>query len=121
MPEATSYTLYWDDHSPVAPASAHAIAGVTSPYVHSQLLNGETYVYVVTASRGPVESDPSSEASATPSASANLYDPPWASALPVRTLNLDYDERGMMRESGIKVCTMQDIDEHGVGVLKAPE
>ena len=31
------------------------------------------------------------------------------------TRDLDYDERTMLRDSGIKVCTMQDIDEHGIG------
>ena len=33
------------------------------------------------------------------------------------TRDLDYDERTMLRDSGIKVCIMQDIDEHGIGMM----
>ena len=33
------------------------------------------------------------------------------------TRDLDYDERSMLRDSGIRVCTMQDIDEHGIGAV----
>ena len=33
------------------------------------------------------------------------------------TRDLDYDERSMLRDSSIKVCTIQDIDEHGIGTV----
>ena len=42
------------------------IAGVTSPYTHTPLINTVTYFYVVTVVRGPDESPDSPEVSDTP-------------------------------------------------------
>ena len=33
------------------------------------------------------------------------------------TRDLDYDERSLIKNSGIRVCTMRDIDEKGVGAV----
>lgn len=88
---AASYTLYWSTASPVDPSTAAHQDSVASPYVHAGLANSSTYWYVVTASNAQGESGPSPETSATPSASASLYDPPWSSIAPLDTLTFDYD------------------------------
>jgi len=35
----------------------------------------------------------------------------------IGTRDLDYDEKGLLRESGIKVYTMREIDERGIGFI----
>lgn len=35
----------------------------------------------------------------------------------IGTRDLDYDERGMLRESGIRIYTMREIDERGIGAV----
>ncbi len=62
---ATSYNLYWSTMPNVTPENGIKIANVVSPYTHSNLTEGETYYYVVTAEDGSVESVPSNQSSAT--------------------------------------------------------
>lgn len=69
---ATSYNLYWNETGNVTTAD-NAIIGVTSPYDHSGLTNGTTYYYVFTAVGGSGESQPSSEAFATPTAGSVMF------------------------------------------------
>ncbi len=70
---ATSYDIYWSTTSGVTPANGTQIAGATSPYVQTGLTNDTTYYYVVTAVNANGESAPSSQVSATPSATAPPY------------------------------------------------
>jgi hypothetical protein len=51
----------------------------TTSYVSTGLTNGQTYYYVVTASRAGIESEPSNEASATPQAPGGGLPSPWVS------------------------------------------
>lgn len=62
---ATSYDLYWADHSGVPLLDSNKIAGVTSPYTHSGLANGTAYYYVVVALNANGAGPASSEANAT--------------------------------------------------------
>ena len=62
---ADSYNLYYSTTAGVTTADSK-FAGVTSSYLHSPLINGTTYYYMVTAVAGGVESAASSEVSATP-------------------------------------------------------
>lgn len=66
---ATSYNLYWDTSPAVTRDTGVEIGGVASPYLHSGLVNGVTYYYVVTAVNASGESDESAEASGTPGTS----------------------------------------------------
>jgi len=47
--EAASYNLYWSNTAGVTKRNGTKIAGVTSPYTHSGLVNGRPYYYVATA------------------------------------------------------------------------
>ncbi|MBW2312210.1 MAG: DUF1566 domain-containing protein [Deltaproteobacteria bacterium] len=66
---ATSYTIYWATYSGVSKADYEGvITGIaTTSYTHTDLNNGTTYYYVVTAENSYGESDVSDEVSATPS------------------------------------------------------
>ena len=67
VPQATSYTVYWSSSSSVTKQTGSAISGIAAAaYLHSGLTNSTTYYYVVTATKGPVESSESAEVSATP-------------------------------------------------------
>jgi DNA-binding beta-propeller fold protein YncE/fibronectin type 3 domain-containing protein len=63
---ATSYNLYWSNANGVTKANGTKVAGVTSPYTHTSLTNGQSYYYLVTAVGPGGESAESSQASATP-------------------------------------------------------
>lgn len=64
---ASSYNLYWSTTPGVSKANGNKVAGVVSPYNHTQLSNGTTYYYVVTAIDGAgAESAESSQVSARP-------------------------------------------------------
>jgi hypothetical protein len=64
---ASSYNLYWSTTPGVSKSNGNKIAGVGSPYNHTNLINGTTYYYVVTAVDGAgAESAESSQVSATP-------------------------------------------------------
>ena len=64
---ATSYNIYWSTTPGVTTANGTKITGVASPYIHSGLINGTTYYYVVTAVNNDGESTTSSQVSAIPS------------------------------------------------------
>ena len=63
---ATSYNLYWDTATGVAPETGTKISGIFPPYNQTGLANGTTYYYVVTAQSGVAEGLPSGEVSSTP-------------------------------------------------------
>lgn len=65
---ATSHTLYFGLSSGVTPSNGITLAGVSSPYVHSNISNGQTYYYIATASNAQGESTPTAEVDATPGA-----------------------------------------------------
>jgi hypothetical protein len=88
---AASYRVYWSNASPVDPSVAQHVDAAQSPLVHQGLTNGLTYYYVVTALDAHGESDPSPEDGASPSASASVYDPPWASIASLTTQSFAYD------------------------------
>jgi len=60
-----TYNIYWSLSANVSSASGTKIKGVTSPYTHSGLVQGNTYYYVVTAENAFGESDDSAKVSAT--------------------------------------------------------
>lgn len=65
---AKTWNIYYDLAPDVDAETGIAIKGVTSPYTHTGLTNGQTYYYVVTAENSYGESDESAEVSATPEA-----------------------------------------------------
>jgi fibronectin type 3 domain-containing protein len=67
---ATSYNLYWSLTSGLTMATAIKITGVTSPYVHTGLLDGTAYYFIVTAVNGVGEGAASTQATATTNAAA---------------------------------------------------
>lgn len=71
---ATAYNIYWSSMPGIHPGTAASYddfaEDVSSPHVVTGLANDTTWYFVVTAVLGGVESDASSEVSATPSAPA---------------------------------------------------
>ena len=71
---ADSYHIYYATEANIQPDNIAAydngtwIEDVTPPYQITELTNGTTYYFVVTAVDGEMESDPSAEVSTTPSA-----------------------------------------------------
>jgi hypothetical protein len=65
---ADSYNIYWSTEAGVTKVTGTKIANVTSPYVHSGLINGVTYYYVITSFFTGIESGISNEVSAVPGA-----------------------------------------------------
>jgi len=63
---ATAYNLYWSTTSGVTKATGTKITGVTSPYTHTALTNGNDYSYIVTAVGSGGESNASAEVTAYP-------------------------------------------------------
>ncbi len=70
--DATAYHIYWATTTGVTPATGTEIPNATSPYVQTGLTAGTTYYYVVTAENAVGQGDPSTEVSATPTATATL-------------------------------------------------
>ena len=64
---ATSYTIYRATLPGVTPAIGTELTGATSPYVDHPLIAGDTYYYVVTATNGTGEGNPSVQVFATTS------------------------------------------------------
>ena len=62
----TSYNIYWSVSSGVTKENGIKIAGVSSPYLHTQLINDKAYYYVVTGVNKYGEGNVSQEVSATP-------------------------------------------------------
>lgn len=73
-PPPTSFNLYWSLLPGVTKATGTQIAGVTSPFLHAPLVNGQTYYYVVTAVGPGGESAESNEANGTPGLPPNIFD-----------------------------------------------
>ncbi len=82
MTDVTSYNIYWSTTPGVTIANGTKITGVASPYVQSGLINGTTYYYVVTAVNKDVESTPSPQVSAIPSAAPTPSAPTDVTATP---------------------------------------
>jgi fibronectin type 3 domain-containing protein len=68
VPNATAYNIYWDTTPGVTTGTGTKIPGATNPYVDNVANDGTVYYYLVTAVVGGVESAPSPEVSAKPSA-----------------------------------------------------
>jgi lysophospholipase L1-like esterase len=62
----TSYNIYWSVSGGVTKENGIKIAGVSSPYSHTQLINDKTYYYIVTGVNKYGEGNGSQEVSATP-------------------------------------------------------
>lgn len=75
---ATSYNVYWSATSGVSKTNGTKIAGASNPLVHTGLVNGTPYYYVVTTVNSGNESADSVQFSATPVAPAVLADPHYA-------------------------------------------
>ena len=118
---ASSYAVYWSESPNVTTSNSTQVSNATSPWTHSALINDRTYHYAVSAANGSVESELSAEVSATPSASASPYDPPWASVTPLRTLTHSYDagltqeQNGANLKSTIAALAPGDRLEVGAG------
>jgi mono/diheme cytochrome c family protein len=65
---ATSYNLYWATASGVTIATGTKVAGVTSPFIQTGLVDSTAYFFIVTAVNGTGESIASAEATATTAA-----------------------------------------------------
>ena len=68
--KVSSYNLYWSTTAGVTTSTGTKITGVTAPFAHTGLTNGQAYYYVLTAVNSNGESKPSAEASATLAPSA---------------------------------------------------
>lgn len=64
--DAVNYNVYWDTEAGVTMQVPEVLRNVTPPVQHSELSNGVTYYYIVTAVGAGGESDASAEVSATP-------------------------------------------------------
>ena len=100
VPNATSYTVYWDTMPGVTKATGTAIPNVTPPYTHTGLTNGTAYYYIVTARNSKGEGLPSAETSALPFAGPGPYDPPWASVAPANVITLNHDPMMTASDNG---------------------
>ena len=80
---ATSYNLYYATSPGVSKATGAKIANAASPHVHTGLIAGTTYYYLVTAVNSAGESVASMEVSA---ATASLPPVPSAPSAPVNVL-----------------------------------
>ena len=63
--DATRYTLYWANRSGVSSAD-NVITDITTPYVHSGLINGDGYYYIIVADNNGVAGRSSIEVSGSP-------------------------------------------------------
>jgi hypothetical protein len=93
---ATSYNIYYATTTGVTPANGTKITGATNPYTKTQLTNGTTYYYVVTAVNANGESTASTQVSKTPTT------PPYISAQ-VTTFVSGVDPFGVLHS--VSVCT----------------
>ncbi|MBE8717255.1 CAP domain-containing protein [Cellvibrio polysaccharolyticus] len=90
---ATSYNAYVAAESGIIPANIAAfdegrrIENVSSPYTLSGLQNGKPLYFVVTANRANVESNPSSEVSAIPTALQSALAPTAQEVLVIELIN----------------------------------
>ncbi len=73
---ATSYNIYWSTSQAVTKDTGTKVSTFSSPYTHTDLTNGTTYYYVVTAENDYGESSESDEVSATPAAAGAVPSTP---------------------------------------------
>ena len=66
-----SYNVYWSSKPGVNKTNGAKVSGAVSPLLHTGLINGTTYYYVVTTVSNGVESAPSAQVRATPIAPGN--------------------------------------------------
>ena len=64
--KADTHDIYFSTSPGVTPATGTPIPGVTSPFTHTGLANGQAYHYVVVGVKGSRSGPPSAEAAATP-------------------------------------------------------
>lgn len=64
--QASGYNLYWSIRSGLAPDTGQKIARVPNGFVHADLIAGDTYYYIITATNLGGESMASTEVQATP-------------------------------------------------------
>ncbi|MCR4318356.1 MAG: hypothetical protein NUW37_18595 [Planctomycetes bacterium] len=77
---ATSYNLYYGIVSGVDKMNGSKIAGVSSPYVHSGLTNGQNYYFILTAVNSAGESNDSNEVTGAPQVATTPPGSPTLSA-----------------------------------------
>jgi hypothetical protein len=65
---STTYNMYYSTSPGVTPENGQKLTNVANPYIHSGLIDGTTYYYVITAVTSGMESTASKEISATPHA-----------------------------------------------------
>jgi kexin len=117
---ATSYNLYWSTSPGVSQSTGQQIADIASPIMmHSGLVNGTTYYYVVTALSAAGESGVSMEISAAPVDGPGTMDPlfgdEWhllnigqAGGIPGEDINVMPVWNGGLRGEGIRVSVVDD-------------
>jgi hypothetical protein len=71
---ATSYNVYYSTTAGVTTANGSKIAGATSPYIKTGLLNSTSYYFIVTAVNSAGESAASAQATATTATPAPAFD-----------------------------------------------
>lgn len=101
---AIQFNIYWSTSPGVTKATGTKIAGVTSPFEHTGLTNGQPYYYVVTAYDADlgIESAESAEVSATPVAQADVTREIIAPRTPIVLVVLSMDFCG--RTFGVDPC-----------------
>jgi len=75
-----TYNIYWSTTAGVNKTNGNKIARANNPQTHTGLTNGTTYFYRVTMLNGSIESDVSTEVSATPAQASGadpLYTDQW--------------------------------------------
>ena len=109
--EATSYNLYFSSEAGVtkdnyqSKTNGQKVEQVTSPYTQSGLTNGTTYYFVVTGVNPAGESTESAEASATPAAQGQQFNPTEDTKLSAG----DYDFDSINIPEGVKVTLEGEV------------
>jgi fibronectin type 3 domain-containing protein len=103
VPGATRYTIYFSTSPNVDQATASKLYTSYRSYSHSNLTNGTTYYYKVTASNSGGESLPSSEVSATPVA------PPAPTSAPLNVTGSPGDARNYVWWSGVSGASWYNV------------
>jgi len=110
---ATSYNIYWNTTGNVTTADSQ-ISGALSPYSHTNLTNGTTYYYIVTAVDADGESVPSSDASATPSG-------PVSTIIDTLPQDSSLATAGALAQGGTFVATGTNLAEFTINVTMGIE
>jgi hypothetical protein len=90
---ATAYNIYWQANSGVTKDSSTKISDVVSPYLHTNLTNGTSYYYSVTAENSFGESNEAVEVNETPSTCPSILDGDTLSRL---TINFPFGDIQML-------------------------